>query len=472
MNGIRKQFRCARMLCAATALLAMHGMQAMAATSAVVLTPPVKKPDAAAYFTSQFFGMHIHQADNPADWPQFGVTREVTDATTGVVTKKESGKIGAFRFWDGAGTWAEVQPTAGSAFDFTRADLYVSKVSAAGARSLLTLGRTPAWASARPSEASAYGPGMAAEAADINQWRAYVRAMATRYRGKIEAYQVWNEANTTPFYTGTTANLVKLMCAAYDEIKKADPAALVVSPSGVGAWDTATIWVKQVLDAGGAKCIDIVAYHLYTGGSAPENFVVPMMSMQAQLYKAGYQFRYWNTETGYLAPNSSPTAMVGWSAYELRNKMDDATAANYTVRAMLLARALGFERFYWYSWDNARLGFTDPVTFRERTNAVFLRQFDAWFDGAKLKGCNRTVTGVWTCSVTFAEASIFSGKSGSVIWVDPAADLQTQTISVLKGAVLQFDPTRNPALAPSTLAALPAMSNMTVGPTPQLLLWK
>lgn len=465
MIRIPKQFSVAGAIAAAAAVVLLPVASALANPAAVVLTPPLVKPDTTATFSRQFVGMHIHNANNTADWPSAANAATTSTGTAG-------GTPGAYRFWDGAGTWAEVQPTAAGAWNFSRADLYVSRVTASGARSLLVLARTPAWASARPLEASAYGPGMAAEAANMETWRLYVRTMVTRYKGKIEAYQVWNEANTTPFWTGTTAALVQMTCAAYDEIKKVDPAALVVSPSGTGAYDARTIWVKQFLDAGGAKCVDVVSYHLYTGGSGPENFVVPMISLQKSLYDAGYRFRYWNTETGYLAPNSTVTALSGWSAYELSNQVTDAVAASYTVRAMLLARALGFERFYWYAWDNARLGFTQPSTFQERLNATFLKQFEAWFEGAALNGCSRSAAGVWVCNATFAAPSIFAGMRGSVVWVDPAAAPQSQTITVIRGSVLQFNPALNPVFTVTTVKSLPAVSTMTVNSVPQLLLWK
>jgi hypothetical protein len=59
-------------------------------------------------------------------------------------------------------------------------------------------------------------------------WRAYVAAMATRYRGKIRFYEVWNEPDLG-FWRGTTDQYLGILRAAAEEIRRADPAALVMT---------------------------------------------------------------------------------------------------------------------------------------------------------------------------------------------------------------------------------------------------
>ena len=50
---------------------------------------------------------------------------------------------------------------------------------------VLTLGQSPTWASARPTEPSFYGVGAPAEPKDVNDWINHLQTVATRYRGKI-----------------------------------------------------------------------------------------------------------------------------------------------------------------------------------------------------------------------------------------------------------------------------------------------
>ena len=394
----------------ALALTGACGFAQNAANGEIVLTPP----GGPARLMRDFFGMHIHRAEQPANWPTVS--------------------FGSWRFWDGAATWPEVQPNA-QTWNFQKADAYVARAGSLGIGALITLGRTPQWASARPLEPSAFGPGQGAEAAKLDDWRAYVRQLATRYAGKVEAYQVWNEANTTPFWTGSVEKLVALTCIAHEEVKRADPKALLVAPSGVGA-DKRAEWVKTFMAAGGAKCVDVASYHLYTGNRPPESFIAPMLDLRKQLTDGGFgNLPLWNTETGYFIPSlkaANPTE--GWGAYELRNKIDADTAADYVVRAMLLARALGFERFYWYAWDNNILGFIEPSDKKPREQASTLGRFTSLLMRSTLERCSRNTSKIWICDLKLANS-----KPAQIVWLDPQGDGTAKFYSATeKGVVRDF----------------------------------
>ena len=73
---------------------------------------------------------------------------------------------------------------------------------------------------------------------DLGVWINYVRALVTHYspanwagiRG-IAAYQVWNEANVTGYWTGTPQQMAVLTEHTYNAVKSIDRGALVVSPA-------------------------------------------------------------------------------------------------------------------------------------------------------------------------------------------------------------------------------------------------
>jgi len=109
----------------------------------------------------EYFGMHIHRADSSTPWP--GV------------------RFGSWRLWDAYVSWPQLEPNRGQ-WDFKRLDKYVAMASLTGVNVLLPLGLSPAWASARPNEVSAYRYGNAAEPLNIEDWRSYVRAVAERYK--------------------------------------------------------------------------------------------------------------------------------------------------------------------------------------------------------------------------------------------------------------------------------------------------
>ena len=65
--------------------------------------------------------------------------------------------------------------------------------------------------------------------ADINNWRTYARKIAEHYKGRIRYYEIWNEPDLTGFSEMTLDQYAALQKAAYEEIKKADPQAFVMT---------------------------------------------------------------------------------------------------------------------------------------------------------------------------------------------------------------------------------------------------
>jgi hypothetical protein len=69
----------------------------------------------------------------------------------------------------------------------------------------------------------------------IDEFNKFVWNLATRYRGRIQAYEVWNEPQNVQFfspYTSTELNTLATMTTrAYNTIKACDAAALVLAAS-------------------------------------------------------------------------------------------------------------------------------------------------------------------------------------------------------------------------------------------------
>jgi hypothetical protein len=94
----------------------------------------------------------------------------------------------------------------------------------------------------------------------------YARAahrMAARYRGRIAAWEIWNEPDPyMPFFAGSTAHYVALLRAAYPAIKSASPNAKVVV-GGPSSNDAA--WLRQLYLLGAKGSFDVMATHPYQG---------------------------------------------------------------------------------------------------------------------------------------------------------------------------------------------------------------
>ena len=371
-------------------------------------------PAGGARFSRDFFGMHMHRSEQTGNWPDLA--------------------FGSWRLWDSYSGWAWLEPTQGS-WQFTKLDGYVLRATTAGVSLLLPLGVTPRWASARPNEPGIYGPGMAAEPADMERWRTYVRLVATRYSGRIAAYEILNEANTPPFYTGSMEKLVEMTRIAREEIGRADPKALLVAPSGVGL-DKRIAWVRDFLVAGGAQYVDVASFHLYHSPMPPEAMVPRILEMRDQLAKAGFgNVPLWNTEAGYYIDVRPGGPQPKWSPNERPYVVNVDEAGQFVVRAMLLARVLGFERYYWYSWDNEKMGFIEPGSKAWRPNARALDRAINVLLRSEVRRCDRTSGGMWTCQIVLA-----NGKAARAVWTDSVASPKVQSLPLAAPAtVMMFD---------------------------------
>src|SRR5262249_33615004 len=159
--------------------------------------------------------------------------------------------------WDAYAVWPWLEPQKGK-LQWTLLDKLNQVADDHHVEVLLPIGLSPTWASARPGEPSGYQPGFAAEPADFGDWRRHVETVATRYAGRVHFYEIWNEPNKKPFYSGDLGTMVRLCREAYASLKRVDPKIQVVSPAATG--QGGELWLDSFLAAGGGDCFDIVGF--------------------------------------------------------------------------------------------------------------------------------------------------------------------------------------------------------------------
>jgi hypothetical protein len=333
--------------------------------------------------------------------------------------------VGSWRLHDTRGVrWFEVQPTK-TTWDFTLLDQYVTLGTQHGVAVMLTLGQTPTWASARPTETGAFQPGSAAEPSSIAYWQTYVRTVVTRYKGKIKAYEIWNEPDGKQYYSGTPQMMVTLAREAYSIIKQVDPAATVVSPGETGG----PYWLDPYLAAGGGNYADVIAYHFYTPATdpGPEELPLKIAAVKAVMAKYGQQSKsLWNTEFGYCMASSdgSVTDAVCNGVLPGRHVLSADMGASYLARAYLIGAAYGITRFFWYSWDNKVLGLVQPDRATLKPSAIAYREVRNWMVGSRVDRCLGDATGIiWTCQITrpdFTVAHVVWRTTGTSAFALPA----------------------------------------------------
>lgn len=132
--------------------------------------------------------------------------------------------------------WRDVEGIAKGHFDWYFTDRIVADAERLGLKVLFRLDSEPVWAVPRRGDTSGNGPPQ-----DPQDFGDFCHALADRYRGRVQAYQVWNEPNLAREWGGhppDPAEYVELLRACYVGVKSADADALVISaglaPTGTG----------------------------------------------------------------------------------------------------------------------------------------------------------------------------------------------------------------------------------------------
>jgi hypothetical protein len=241
---------------------------------------------------------------------------------------------------DGTIAWGELDPI-------------INDAAAKNVKVLLSIAKSPDWATDNG------GDGMP-NRANFPKFAQFLRAIVERYRGKVQAIEVWNEQNYAVENGGRVAPAafyVDLMGAAYDAIKAADPNVIVVSgsptPTATNKIDVALDDVAYFREMFGIPKfwdkMDVIGAHfagtlqppdaLPGSGARPEGwngnsefFFRRIEDVRAAMEATGHGDRQiWITEMGWATQNNTP-------GYEYGNYNTMEMQAQYLKRAIERSR--------------------------------------------------------------------------------------------------------------------------------------
>ena len=130
----------------------------------------------------------------------------------------------------------------------------VDAARARGLKVLLTPWTTPAWANA---DAGVRNP-----PSDPESFARFLTWLSGSLRGKVAAYEIWNEPNLADFWGGDVSQYAALLRASYPAVKAGDPNALVVLG---GPSHNDTTWIDSLYQQGVQGSFDVMATHPYQG---------------------------------------------------------------------------------------------------------------------------------------------------------------------------------------------------------------
>ena len=329
---------------------------------------------------SSLFGMHVIDY---RDWPT------VTFAALGKGT--------------GVG-WSAIEPTKGQ-FNWARLDEFVNEASSHGVSSFYAAGGVPSWAAADQStcHSNVWGTSCTGTVANMQDWDDFVTELASRYGGRIQVYELWNEPQN--FFTGTYAQLAALTQQECNIIRSIDPSATILSPSMVSY---GYAYLDNYFAAGGTTDIDGVAMHSYpnTNNDIAETVTGSMTTtIRGVMSKYGLSGKpIWDTEGSW--GNTSSGAIT-----------DPDLRAAFVARSYLLHWSIGISRFYWYAWDSPNWGALWSSTSGPSEAAIAYEQVYNWMVGAtmaqpcSLNGATSSYHAIITCDLTRS-----SGYEARAVW--------------------------------------------------------
>jgi hypothetical protein len=243
-------------------------------------------------------------------------------------------------------------------FEWHHLDAIVHSAEAHGLKLLLGVTHAPDWTRVAEKES---GP-----PADYAEFGRFMEQLATRYRGQVDAYELWNEPNLAREWRGDTldaARFVELVAEGAGGVRRGDPSAVVVSgaPAVTGIDDGVTAvadrrFLRGMVEADAADHVDAIGAHPYGYGNPPDEsvhdethtasshndhptffFRDTLEDYRGILAEHGLEdVPIWVTEFGWPSPEGiGEMDLTGW---EYGREISEADQADYVVRAFQMGQ--------------------------------------------------------------------------------------------------------------------------------------
>jgi polysaccharide biosynthesis protein PslG len=316
--------------------------------------------------------------------------------------------FGGLRLWDNGTAWSQIETVKGR-YNWALLDRSVANAEKHGMKNiLLVLGSTPTWNAKEIVPGDYPVPGAASPPKSLAAWDAFVKAVVSRYKGRINAYQVWNEASLAMFWSGSPEKMAELTKRAYDIIKAEDPKATVVAASTTvrleGAFNRFfPRYLAALKDLGWP--VDVLAAHMYPAskGTTDERAAFITQVTGAITAAGAPDLPVWDTELNYGLAGPGPSNPL--------QTIEGARARDWVVQTTFDSLARGISRTYWYIWTPKPYPLLGLQLTNDSGAVKGMRVVDQWIVGGTTTGCTDDGS-VTSCPV------VKNGVPSVIVWAN------------------------------------------------------
>ena len=248
--------------------------------------------------------------------------------TAGDLRLKQMNRLG-IRWGRNSMWWDAIYKKRGG-FEWEKADSVVSHFKKYGINQLAILNSSTDPLTGRPPVTDK----------GLEAWAGYVSEMATRYKGTITYWEVWNEPNIPHFwqFPPDPVQYTRLLKITSEAIRKADPDAKIVGGVTSG---TDIEFIRKMLENGAGKYMDIVSVHPYQLAAPDEEDSAVQLPRSGELRnlldKYNPDLGIWYTECGW------PTT----------GGFTEKKQSEYLVKYFIMTLGEGIvDKVYWFNLDD------------------------------------------------------------------------------------------------------------------------
>jgi hypothetical protein len=271
--------------------------------------------------------------------------------------------------------WSAIQPQDSGDYEWSGADRVAATAQKYGIRSLGVITYAPNWARKGVCESGKHCP---PDSPDT--FSHFAGEAAKRYEGIIDYWEIWNEPNYNLFWypKPDAESYAKLLKASYVEIKKANPAATVISGGLAivaeerGENIPPISFIKYLYESNMQDYFDAIALHPYTYPVLPESAENDSGWQQMDLIRqfvkdhAAADKKIWITEYGAPTDGTGNRHETGTSDFKYNSDyMSENAQAEMAKEAAVIydqdKQWMG--PFFWYGLRDSGQGSSMPENF-------------------------------------------------------------------------------------------------------------